>query len=193
MSGPLAQVAQDFQLPGQFVQLPPATVLEAAHDVTRDGQHRRIAAMSRQHRRAGVENSGAGHDCENPRLATGARITKGHVGAGLFMTRSDGAHAVLVARQRIRKAINLRTGQREYGIDAMGLQAMHQGIPPRHVVRGVRVFLHVICLLANYGGLLGEFRDGCRSQACPGCGKNIQAVWFGGQASPGLRKRELRQ
>src|SRR5690349_372282 len=90
------------------MQMAAALVEELRRHLAGEAQYRLVAAECGQHRCARVEHA---------RLAGGARITIGHVAAGLLMPRAD--HLELRLMERIEQTVDLCAGQAEHGVDAV--------------------------------------------------------------------------
>src|SRR5260370_23517644 len=95
-----------------------------------EAQHRLVRSERRQECRPGVEHAGTGHDAEHAHLAARARITVGHVAAGLFVPRAD--HFQLRLLEGVEQAVDLGAGQPKHRVDAVRDKAAYDRFAAAH-------------------------------------------------------------
>ena len=119
--GPFDESAQRRELIRHLVQMAAALAEKRRRHLPGQAQHRLVRSERGEQRSARVEHAGAGHHAEHARPAARARIAVGHVAAGLLVPRAD--HLELRLMEGVEQAVDLRAGQAEHGVDAVGDKA----------------------------------------------------------------------
>ena len=104
------------------MEKPAAKLDEIGLDLSCDAQHRGIAGVGRGERGRGIEQPRPRDDHARADFAGRARVAVGHVCGGLLVARVNDPDRVPLRVERIECAVELDSGERENGIDAVGDQ-----------------------------------------------------------------------
>src|SRR5229473_3266626 len=110
----------DAGLVADLVEVAEAAADVRVGDLPDQRQHRRVHRIGHEQRRAGVEQSGAGHDRVGLRLAGGERGAERHIGGALFMAGVDGPDGFGGLEQRIEQGIVVHAGKGIDRVEPMG-------------------------------------------------------------------------
>ena len=165
----------------QLVQHAEAASARGRGDLADDGQHASVRPVAAGEGRAGVEQTGPGHDAERRRPAGDQRRAVRHVGGALLVAGDDRADVSRVD-QGVEEVVVLHPGEAEQGVDA--------GQPDRlDDLPGDRA--GVVALTGHRGlslRLLERRGHGARARARPGSCRRRPERWTP-PASGGGRKR----
>src|SRR3954471_24676133 len=108
---------------------------ERGRDLSRQAQYRLVRAERREQGGTRIQHAGTGHHAEDAGPAGRARVAKRHVAARLLVPRAD--HFELRLVKSVEQTVDLRTGQTEYGIDAVSDQAADNGFTTGTYCHGI--------------------------------------------------------
>jgi hypothetical protein len=113
----LRHLPQDGRLVGELVQDPPPAAEGGGRDLADNGQYAGVAPVATGQRRAGVEETGPGHDRERRRPAGDLRRADRHVRRALLVTGHDRPDVPGV-HEPVEEVVVLHAGQAEQRVDA---------------------------------------------------------------------------
>ena len=118
-AGLLCQAFQRAELVRKLVQQPESLADGAQGNLADQRHDRRVGRIGRRQRRAGVQKSRAGHNCESLGPAGRQRGAERHVGRALLVPCLDGRKPVLRVVQGVEKIVVLDAGQAIEPVDAV--------------------------------------------------------------------------
>ena len=114
--------ADHAELIRNLMKKPAAELDEIRLDLPCHAQHRGITGVGGRERGRGIEESRTRHDHADADFAGRARVAIGHVCRGLLVARVNDADRVPLLVERVKRAIELDSRERENGIDTIGDQ-----------------------------------------------------------------------
>jgi len=96
--------------------------------LTGEGQYTHVTTMGCEQRGRGIQNPRSGNNSKNAWLTARARISKCHVGTGLFVAGADSADPTAVLGERVDQAVRLYARQSKNSIDVVRQQALNNSL-----------------------------------------------------------------
>ena len=130
------QPGNDAGLVADFVQMALALADRIVWNLPDQRQHRRIHAIGGEQRRAGIEQTGAGHHAIGLRFSGRQRRAQSHIGRALLVAGMDDAQGIARAMESVEQMIVVDSRQRVDGIEAVGEQRGDRGLGGGHAGGG---------------------------------------------------------